>query len=1003
MKLNRLFSLLCAALIPAGSVLAESPKIGCAAEVGQPAGGGNHWVLVFLKPLGGAKAPPAWRLYHKAGGADAPGNYSLLTTVQATADPVTIGHVIQNATDAGLDMAHVSGRITAIVVDPAIGPGLAEKTAALMQATSEGGVIEFQRESLATMDPFVAAVAGRAVFVAVPAAVGTFEVRNFTGGVEGAVIGRATTGAAPELLPAPQALTEVPELRPQGHLRVQLRWGAPEPLRQRFLHWRGAVVYRADYNLWQSNFGAPPPAAIGRDPLLAMVADGHIVQVNRLPVLPAEVPAVPPGTGEPMFIDDNDSVAQTQLEGAPKFLAGDRYVYWVAETDLMGRPGEPSTGLEVTICDRLAPEPPRGLTVTNQRRFIDGKAQDFLRLEWPSAPATEVLRWYLYVSTDSETPLSEYALNPDNPNTPSLRLVIPNDGSYAAPNGRIRFDHLAAPGHPLQPPGKTVYYRLRAEDDTPCKVGGMGNLSGLSGPVPGARHDLFGPATVNGAILTHCWRLLALHASTTTGGTRPFTATLRGQRPAGSGISWIEFRDLTNNRFIGRYLFAPGQTAVTAEYQPGNNSAPVFAARFGHPGGIQGEWRNSIVADTVPYATHVWNPQWEAEPGPGDCPGLHLPLDPETGDPNEICAILSPNADVKSWITYVQLGVDCEKTKYASGNVTAPGMIQACFDAFPPHGGELCFYAQGFDAGGNPGPMESLGCVKVAPRNGLPVPSITGGTAALPSVPTAGPDDFRLAWNCPPGAERFDAAFTPPPPGAQQTFLEADSSGALREWGTLETPRIPTAFGTNAPEFAHVFGLVEGVNYRAKVRAVTGHRAERDEGPWSLPFTVKWLTPPAAATIPWPQRDAPGVTGAATMAWDTTDEQLRVLIGSVPTSIVSPTSPLPVDSLDPFLFHRLPLVAYLRDTTPGVPDRMLQVTHKVDKLLAITLAGGMIISDQSIKLVTVGTNTQIWLRLDQAVLNGHSYEAFLVLHDERGELREVCRSNTTAVPALIEN
>ncbi len=1000
MKLNHLIALFCAALLPAGAVFAESPKIGCAAEVGQPAGAGNHWALVFLKPLGSAKMPPAWRLYHKAGAADAPGNYSLLTTVQPTADPVAIGHLINDATAAGADVANTTGRITAIVADPSDLPG---KVAALMQATSEGGVIEFQRETLATTDPLIAAVAGRAAFVQVPAAAGTFEIRQFANGVEGPVIGRASTGAAPELLPAPEALTEVPELRPRGHLRVQLRWCAPEALRQRFLHWRGVRVYRADFQHWQQHFGATPPAAIGRDPLLAMLADGHVVQVNRLPVLPEEVPVCPPGAGEPMFTDDNDSVAQTQTEGAPKFHAGDQYMYWVAETDLLGRPGEPSSGVEVMICDRLAPEPPRGLTVTNERRFIAGKAEDFLRLEWPAAPATEVRRWYVYVSTDVETPLGEYAADPDNPNTASLRIMIPNDGTYSGPDGMIRFDHLAAPGHPLAPLGKTVYYRLRAEDDTPCKVAGMGNLSGLSGPVPGARHDLTGPETVDGFLLTECRRLNATHVQLTSVPGRPYTATLRAQRPAGSRFHWVEFRDVTNNRFIGRYLFAPGQQMITADYQPGNNSSPILAGRFGHPGGYVSTWRNSSVADSVPYDTHTWTPQWQAEPGPGDCGGLHLPVDPESGELNDLCVILNPGVDVKSWIAYVQLGVNGTKTKFASGKVTAPGIVQACFSAFPPHGGELCFYAQGFDAGGNPGPMESLGCVKVAARDGLPVPSVTGGAPATASIPTASPDDFRLTWNCPPGAERFDAAFTPVPKNAQRTFLEIDSSGALREWGTIETPRIPTDFGANAPEFALIFGLAEGVNYRAKVRAVSGHGIERDEGQWSLPFTVKWLSAPAAASVPWPQRDAPGVTGEAVMAWDAADAQLRVLIGTVPFLVQSPTVPLPVDSLDPFLFHKLPLVAYLRDTTAGVPDRMLQVTHKVDKLIAQTIPGGQVITDQSIKLIPSGANTQIWLRLDQPALNGHSYESFLVLHDERGEIQEVRRSNATAVPALIEN
>jgi hypothetical protein len=83
---------------------------------------------------------------------------------------------------------------------------------------------------------------------------------------------------------------------------------------------------------------------------------------------------------------------------------------------------------------------------------------------------------------------------------------------------------------------------------------------------------------------------------------------------------------------------------------------------------------------------------------------------------------------------------------------------------------------------------------------------------------------------------------------------------------------------------------------------------------------------------------------------------------------------------------------------------MLQVTHRMDKLITTSQPDGrLVINDQSITTSMAGGNTQIWLLLDQAVLNGHSYEAFLVLHDERGELHEMRLTNPAAVPAVIEN
>ncbi|MEZ5299362.1 MAG: hypothetical protein R3F11_01635 [Verrucomicrobiales bacterium] len=1007
MKPNRFITSIAALILAAASATAESPKVGCAAEVGNPAGGGRHWVLVFLKYLGNAEPGPGYRLYWKAGAPDSANSYALLSTIQPTADPVTIAHLLGRASDAGIDVAALEARIDEILAGAMGGESLAVKLTYLIQAAESDKTTAFQIETLANTNAAVAAARGRAYFAAVPAGISTFEVRAYDPGAdaEGATLGRATVGAAAEVLPAPAALTEWVNPNPTGHLRVQLQWCYPDPLRQRFLHWRGAAIFRASRDLWASEFGAPPPLNISRAALLAAVDSGHIVRVNGLPVLPDAIPPCPFNIGVtgPMFTDDNDSAAQTQLDGAPPFVAGVGYVYYVAETDLFGRVGEPSAGLSVTICDRIAPPPPLDLAVTNERRFAAGSAEDFLRLEWPAASPSEVRRWYLYCAADTETPMLEYQADKHNPATPSLLATIPNDGSFEV-DGRIRFDHDSAAALPMPGLGKTVFYRLRAEDDTPCKDAmDRGNISGLSGPVPAARHDLMGPDSVGGRIVKKCCHILVAHQPGNGDPARPFTARLLGVRPPGSRFHWVEFRDDTNGRDIGRYYFAPGQDAVAAEYQPGNGSATVFSARFGHPGGYLSAWQSSGAADRIPYGSHTFTPRWLCEDDTGDrgCPGLHFPKDPETGEVNDICLFLTPVADVKSWVAYVQFGVAGQKTKFASGNIAdGVGVVEVCFNAFPPRGGELCFYVQGFDAGGNPGPMEPLGCVKVAAADGLPVPSITGGSPATDADPGASPHDFVLDWVCPPGAERFDVAFTPPPAKAEQTFLEIDSSGALREWGTIQTDRVPTAFGQNAPEFANRFTLINGVSYKAKVRAVSGFGGERDEGAWSQPFALHWLNPTGPfPQVPWPMHDVPGVASGATLAWDAADGQLLVLIGGLPFD--SPTITLPADSLDPYLYYDLPLVAYLRETTADGTAKWLQVTHRFDEILA-NQTGGINITDSAIKILP-GDGTpigELWLRIDQAVLAGRTYEVALVLHDERGEIREVIRTNEAAIPAL---
>ena len=549
--------------------------------------------------------------------------------------------------------------------------------------------------------------------------------------------------------------------------------------------------------------------------------------------------------------------------------------------------------------------------------------------------------------------------------------------------------------------GHTVFYRLRAEDNTPCKnEDGFGNISGPCGPVPGARHDLRGPNTISGRLVSPCCHVEVAYQLSDSNSDQQFTADLVGMRPEGSKFRWVEFHDLTNDNLIGRYHFNPSSDSIAVTYQPGNGSAPIFRARFGHPGGYISPWKESTVADSIPYDVHVFSPRWNCItlPPKGICPGLILPIDPTDGKVNEVCLALNPNEDVRSWVAFVQFGLNAKKIKFASGTVTAPGPMEVCFNAFPPTGGELCFYVQAFDAGGNPGPMEPLGCVKVAPKEGLPVPSITGGS------PVGDTDVFQVDWVCPPAVERFDIALTPAPAKSERRFLQFEPSGAIREWGIIQTDRVPTAFGDNAPEFTDQLDLINGVNYTVKIRATTGYRDERDEGNWSAPFKLKWLTHNnPVPQVPWPMRNSPGITGEALMQWDSEESLLCVQIGEVPITSIGRT--LPADSLEPYLFYDLPLVAYLQDTTPGSEGNFLQVSHRFDELLTKkALNDELQIIDFSAK-VTPNPVTQrgnLWLRIEQAVMSGKRYQVHLAIHEPNGEIREIIRTNEVTVPLVLE-
>ena len=308
----------------------------------------------------------------------------------------------------------------------------------------------------------------------------------------------------------------------------------------------------------------------------------------------------------------------------------------------------------------------------------------------------------------------------------------------------------------------------------------------------------------------------------------------------------------------------------------------------------------------------------------------------------------------------------------------------------------ICYYVQGFAPGGNHGPMELAGCVKVAPVDGLPRPTITHTQPSIEVVPTASVHAHNIAWYCPPGAERFEIALWPIPALATATtFINA------RKWGLVETPRLAAGWGQTDFDFLRRLALVHGVNYRCRVRAVVGHGDERDHGPWSDPETLHWLNQPSnAPEVPWPMRDAPGITGSALMEWDDDDCILRVQIGELPVDSLNPT--LPADSMEPYLYDDLPMVAYLRDTTPGANGKMLQVSRRLDEILTTSPAPGtgpITIVDEAVK-VSIGDGTPLgllWLRIEQGVLSGHTYEVFLVQHNPNGEIREVLRTN----PVLI--
>ena len=100
--------------------------------------------------------------------------------------------------------------------------------------------------------------------------------------------------------------------------------------------------------------------------------------------------------------------------------------------------------------------------------------------------------------------------------------------------------------------GRTRWFVLVAEDATSCpSPAGYGNLSGASGPVPGALYDLAGPGEPDGRLRVPCCQF-EVSQGVGTFGPDPLRLTANRTSPE---IAWVEFRDQLSGEVLGRHHF----------------------------------------------------------------------------------------------------------------------------------------------------------------------------------------------------------------------------------------------------------------------------------------------------------------------------------------------------------------------------------------------------------------------------------------------------------------
>lgn len=1014
----------------APSLEAASPKIAAVAQVGEPATPGTRYVFVQLQFLDGALPHTGYAVYHKPGNPADPGSYTRLAIVTPTAHAPTLHALLERAAAAGFDNTRLDQDLDGILAAGPF-PSLASKLSAYLSADLPGGFDLQQREAMRRVHPQISLAEGRAYLARVPeSGPNTFELRVIDPltEVEGVVVGRVTSPALPAILPAPAELSELVEARVRGHLRVHLRWCLPQALREMAFHWNGFQVFRVPRQAWLNANGAEPPLALSRTALLNAVAGGLAVQVNRNPIAVDEsLPCpIPPADDSFFMTDDNDSVDQPGMAlGGVEFNDGFEATYYVAAVDHFGRIGEPSPGLPVQICDRLPPATPSRIRVDNIYEQ-EGASGHALRISWQRDEATEVARYHLYRFDNPDDAFVERA-SALWPATPNRIAVIDNPGA----GDRVSFADTT-PGASQLPAddGRTRWYVLVAEDAASCpSPAGLGNLSGASGPVPGALYDLAGPGEPQGRLRVPCCQF-EVNQGVGTFGLSPLRVTANRTSPR---IVWVEFRDQLSGEVLGRHAFGnANQVSVVKSF-----AGPArFQARFGTVNEQVSNWLGTQPQYQGPsYPEHIWTGGLACAPSFG-CPGGFIdPVDPETGDLVDVCVnLLGIPADVRDVALFRRLGDDGplvlqHRARVDTNNDGVPDLADICESAPPANPGRACYFIQYYDRNGNPSVVSLVDCIETPGTEGFPTPNVTHFLPAADPVPGGQLTDAAVAWFSPrPGVDRFEVAITPPPPGVANIVQQGNEAGVGDFWGIVDSPRLAVGFGNNSPNFAIQLGLESGKNYRARVRAVgLGAFGAREGGEWSDEVQITWLLDaqdgggglPADCPIPWPARAVPALIteparelDAVLVNWSDLESgvmrpatELWIRVGCfepAEVSIVSQpaqTSPIPprvlVGDLKPQLEIPLPFTVYLHQTDAASRGTMLQVSHYVDEILTTSPAADQLnIIDRAFAVRALPSTASpcLWFRVRHPLLANHNYRAAVVLHGEDREPVEVLRT-----------
>ncbi len=473
--------------------------------------GGRHWAyLLWVGSDNQLVIGRSFAVYAKAGDAASANPYERRAITGLQTEPPVIRALLNRAVSIGENLPQLETRVDNLfaALHPPAGP-LEEKLSAVVRGTIADPAQLNNLVLLGRLHPGVNFCLGYAHAEVIPAGKTTFEIREYDKdtGRDLGVVGRVTvTAGAPVALPAPGPVVQVPESDPRGDLNVKLRWATSDALRRLTLLNHGFNVYRvtrahAQAQGWHTT---PPTAAAlrqaaGSHPAVnigfsAIASMGENLDVDFGDLL--DYFALDPQT---VFLADDNG--RYQPGGVP-FENGAQFYYFVTSRDVLGRDWNPSSGVLVTVCDRLPPDAPIALRVENDYTFNGGAAQQKLKVLWrPNTNTTDtVTAYFVYrwqapddVQAAGGNPLLNRIAGPI-PHVPGQTLYSYVDDGAGSPSAPADYS-------------KTFWYTIRSVDNGACDGG---NLSAQSRPVFGVLRDRTGPDGPGGRINVLCCRYVVL-------------------------------------------------------------------------------------------------------------------------------------------------------------------------------------------------------------------------------------------------------------------------------------------------------------------------------------------------------------------------------------------------------------------------------------------------------------------------------------------------------------